>query len=240
MQTIQPDEIQFCIPARLESTRIPKKMLLDIGDKKLIEWSISNLRKHVPYSEIYILTDSEEIYDLIEYNPTQFRTIHVNFQDKGLRNGTERCAYKAMAGPSKIKAIVNVQGDLFSYSQLHFRAVVDQLLLGSQVCTVAEQAKEPGAVHAIVTRDNKAKWFTRADIAYGWRHVGIYGYTIDALRDYRKWNRGDYESHESLEQLRWLENGYDVDCMVVDPGQGRNALDINTYSDLRRAVTMIG
>ena len=211
------------IPARLESTRFPEKMLVKVTKEH-------NLIQRVHHwcccfhntEDVYVATDSKRIAALF---PNQ-----AIMTSQDCANGTARVAEAAKQ--LDYDNFINVQGDMIDVP-----VVFDMLigrLLNYDVATVYthfndEQRQDPNSVkmvHNLMT----AQWFARGITGYGDWHLGIYAYKKSALMAYNYLAVYEPEMYESLEQLRWLQNGYQIGVVHTDsPGA-----EINTKEDLQR------
>ena len=211
------------IPARLESTRFPEKMLAKV-DKTM------NLIQRVHHwcccfhdkEDVYVATDSKRVAALF---PNQSI-----MTSPDCPNGTARIAEAAK--DLDYDNIINVQGDMIDVPPV-FDMLISRLL-NYDVATVYthfddEQRQDPNSVkmvHNLMT----AQWFARGITGYGDWHLGIYAYKKSALMAYNYLTVYEPEMHESLEQLRWLQNGYQIGVVHTDS----SCAEINTKEDLQR------
>ena len=205
------------IPARLDSSRFPNKMLCDVGGQTLIRRVYEQCLK--TGFDVYVATDSQEIADQVDNAVFAY----------DCENGTARIAeaYKQMP---HYDYIINVQGDMVIVPVDDVRKLPD-LLDMHDVATLkhpmqSEQQHDPNTVKVISSGD-EAHWFCRAPLKYGDWHYGIYAYRTTALKCYRSLTVYPEESIESLEQLRWIQNGYTIG--ITNAGL---AAEINTPDDL--------
>jgi len=214
------------IPARLQSTRLPNKPLLEKQGKPLIQhvWEKCMMTGF----EVFVATDDEKIKHKVDDFGGQ--TI---MTDPKAPSGTDRCA-QAMAETS-FDRIINVQGDMPYIDPTQITQCADILESGADVGTLIYSMEEseltnPNSVKCIATPKGNlfdCRWFGRMAVSYGFHHAGIYAYTKKALDQYANWPEGQYEKIEKLEQLRWLENSYKILASKTDPIQG----EINTPED---------
>ena len=214
-------KIAVVIPARLESTRFPEKMLAKVTkEHSLIQrvhhWCCCYHDKE----DVYVATDSKKIASLFPGKAIMTNPDCVN--------GTARVAEAAQQ--LDYDYFINVQGDMIDVP-----VVFDMLigrLLNYDVATVYtdmndKQRQDPNSVklvHNLMT----AQWFARGITGYGDWHLGIYGYKKSALMAYNHLTVYEPEMAESLEQLRWLQNGYQIGVVhTSDP-----CAEINTKEDL--------
>ena len=119
---------------------------------------------------------------------------------------------------NRYDAIINVQGDMPDITVDIIKAVANGIFINdSPIVTVytkmnKDLQKDPNSVKLIHTHD-KAHWFCRAGLEYGAHHLGVYGYTRQALSAYSKLHVCNEENIEKLEQLRWLQNDYTMSAV---------------------------
>lgn len=205
------------IPARIQSTRFPKKMLANLNGKPLIK-HVYDVCSSVGF-ETYVLTDSEEIANIVPSKLTS-----------DADNGTERCALKAIEIGSDF--YINVQGDMPDITPEIISAVAQKLQNNHVVTAYTEMNSvdraSPDSVK-LIHNGEKAHWFCRASLEYGDHHLGIYGYSRIALMEYANLKKTKEEEIEKLEQLRWIQNGIDIAVVKVD----FDGIEINTPEDLK-------
>lgn len=186
------------IPARLESTRFPNKLLSDMEGMTLIERVYETCEKTgLP---VYVATDSEDIADLFPFN------VIVTFSK--CRNGTERVA--AAATQLGYDRYINVQGDMIGATVPMIMDHAESPILERVNTTVTELFKvdiaDPNTVKVIKTSEH-AHWFTRQPMPYADKHLGIYSYSSNLLKRYAEViDETTGEVAEKLEQLRWLQS----------------------------------
>ena len=220
------DNTAIVIPARLESTRFPEKMLAQVTDEHNLIQRVEHWCKCVT-DHVYVATDSKKIASLFPNN-------HIMTNDTCI-NGTERVAEAAI--DSKLAfydKIINVQGDMIDPPITVFDDI-EKLLDHNNVVTVIapmddEDRMDPNTVKCI-HNGYYAHWFCRAPLEYGDWHIGIYGYTKAALRQYDYLNIQRPELSESLEQLRWYENNFEK--IAITYCTDDNIGEINTPEDLK-------
>lgn len=216
------------IPARYGSTRFPGKALTDIAGMSMIMRVYRQVAKSL-VDQLVVATDHEEIYNhVIGFggNAVMTSTEHLS--------GTDRCAEAAITyGQDEFGFIINVQGDepFLHYQQINL--LVTALFGGTQIATLAKRVDDekdlfsPDVPKVVIDKDSNARYFSRQTIPYlqnidkkDWlasntfyKHIGIYAYREDVLQEITKLEPTFLEKAESLEQLRWLENGYKVRVM---------------------------
>ena len=205
------------IPARLASTRFPNKMLCDVGGQTLIRRVYEQCLS--TGFDVYVATDSEDIAAEVSNALLVYDS----------ENGTARIA-KAIDQMSHYDAIINVQGDMVKVPVEDVKKL-PSLLNIYDVATLKHpmadgQRHDPNTVK-VISSGTEAHWFCRAPLKYGDWHYGIYAYRMDALKKYQTLTVYPEENIESLEQLRWIQNGYTIG--IIDAGV---AAEINTPEDL--------
>lgn len=218
------------IPARYASTRLPGKPLLAQTGKTLIQHVVEAVRPARRLDRIVVATDDQRIFDAV-----------VNFGGQAVmtgdcRTGTDRLAQAAASlGLADDDIVVNVQGDEPGMPP----ACVDQLVevlhrCNTPMATLATglpggAAANPNKVKVVLDRQGRAMYFSRATIPFDrdgagktayLLHLGIYAYRVGFLKLYASLPPTPAEESEKLEQLRALENGYDIAVAVVDYGGG--------------------
>lgn len=230
------------IPARLQSTRLPRKMLAKIGDKCLIQHTYLQARQCTSITKLIVATDSPEIAAVIEEVGGE-----VAMTPAMLETGSDRVAYVAQEFPS-MDVVINLQGDepfvrpetlteLIAPYQSGENPVMATL---GYALDFEREYTDPGIVKVIMDQKGYAIYFSRAPIPYIRQagqslpilhHIGVYAYQRDFLLEYTRMPQTPLEKTEVLEQLRALENGYKI---RVNQTYHRT-LEINTPEELERA-----
>ncbi|HKP75679.1 MAG TPA: 3-deoxy-manno-octulosonate cytidylyltransferase [Longimicrobiaceae bacterium] len=237
------------IPARLGSSRLPRKPLHPIAGRPLIEWVWRRARACGVFDALVIATDSPEV----EASARAFGAAAVLTRAEH-PSGTDRVAEVARREEWRgYPVIVNVQGDEPFVSADHLRAAVGLVRDGWDVGTVAapiasaEEWREPAVVKVARGDDGRALYFTRApvphprdaepDFATGayLRHVGIYAYAREALLRWVSLPEGALERIEKLEQLRALAAGLRIGVAVGERAEG----GVDTPADAARAERIL-
>ena len=206
------------LPARLGSTRLPRKMLADIGGEALIVRTWRRVIAASVAERVFVATDSGEIaHAAIQAGADVVRTGECS-------NGTSRVAEAARSlnlGPHD--RILNVQGDEPLVSAQTLRTVVAGLLdFACDIATAAAELPSFEAIHParvkVVSANGKALYFSRSPIPYGGPyqvHVGVYAYTNETLQRVTAYAEHLLETTERLEQLRWLAHGEVIQVVPV-------------------------
>ncbi len=218
------------IPARMRSTRLPGKMLADIGGKPLVAWVAERARASGA-DEVVIATDHQEIADAVSALGWKVCTTSVEHE-----TGTDRLAEAAaLLRYGKDEIIVNVQGDEPLIDPELIRKVAGELALRPKAAIataahpIASAAEffDPNIVKVVLDTAGYAQYFSRAPIPYArdafarsrtalpeglpaYRHIGIYAYRAGFLRKYASLSPTPAERFEALEQLRALGHGHRI------------------------------
>jgi 3-deoxy-manno-octulosonate cytidylyltransferase (CMP-KDO synthetase) len=232
------------IPARYASSRFPGKPLADICGKPMIWWVYQQAKKVKEFTEVYAATDDKRIEDVCAcYN------IPVIMTSQSCRNGTERVAEAA----SKISAdiYVNIQGDEPILEPSVIQTAVNIMLDNNTVkcATLKMKLRHPvdvvnGTITKIVNdRNGDVLFLSRSPIPYPkasvnydyYKHIGLYAYTFDILKEYSGMPIGELEKTEDIEILRLLENGVKIQVKEVVS----NSISVDTEKDLERVCEYI-
>jgi 3-deoxy-manno-octulosonate cytidylyltransferase (CMP-KDO synthetase) len=240
-------EILGVIPARYGSTRFPGKPLINIAGKPMIQ-RVYERSKQV-LNNVIVATDDERIYKAVQsFGGEVFMT------SKKHKSGTDRCVEATELFISekslKIDVVINIQGDEpFIYPE-QIQAVVNLFKKRkTQIATLVkpiintEDIFDENKPKVVLNTKNEAIMFSRSPIPFirgekksDWikkkfyKHIGIYGYKFDILKEITKLKPSYLELSESLEQLRWLENGYKI---IVDKTEFES-ISIDTKKDLKK------
>ena len=204
--------IAIVIPARLESTRLKHKMLMMFDGEPLIRIVFDKV-----YSmgyDTFVITDSDKIAKYIPDNNV--------IMSNEAENGTARIAL-VLNKLEQYDIIVNVQGDMLDITVETLRPLLKRCMY-HDVTTCYTLGCKPEDVK-VIHQEGKAMWFTRSDIGYGDRHLGIYAYQRHILQSYDLFD--DSYPQENLEQNRILAH-YDINVVRVK----YDGKEINTKKDI--------
>lgn len=230
------------IPARYASTRFPAKPLIDIKGKSMILRVYEQARK-ANYDKVIIATDDERIYEHALSHNAEVVMTSTNHS-----NGTSRCAEVCANIEDSFDVVVNIQGDepfvdpdmLISLPSA-FEDTSTQIATLIKKINDVELLKNPNIIKVVKNLNNDAMYFSRSCIPYErekvpemsyYKHIGIYAFKISILQQLANLHPSILESSESLEQLRWLENGYKI--KVVESTLEADSID--TPEDLERVL----
>ncbi len=218
------------IPARYASTRFPGKPLIDVAGKSMIHRVYEQSKKSQGLGEVVVATDDERIADAVR----QFGG-KVEMTATKHRNGTERCAEVLERYP-EYDYVVNIQGDEPFIQPEQIDGLCELLdgtvQLGSMVRKIEdpELLHNPSIMKVILNKFHEAIYFSRTCVPFVrdypqeqwldhhtyYKHICIYAYRSDILFEITQLPPGDLEMAESLEQLRWIENGYKIKIGITE------------------------
>ena len=224
---------QIIIPARLASTRLPRKLLLCETGKPLIQHTYESARRATRPAGICVATDHREIFEAVRAFGGE-----VHMTSPSAASGTDRVAEVARDMPH-VDVIVNVQGDEPEIAGRSIDLVIDLLerTPGVPMATLAtpirsrRQLEDPACVKVVFDRSGRALYFSRSPIpharewndsllaaepAHFYQHVGLYAYRRDFLLELAAMPPSRLELLEKLEQLRVLEAGHSILVGLVD------------------------
>jgi 3-deoxy-manno-octulosonate cytidylyltransferase (CMP-KDO synthetase) len=230
------------IPARLGSTRLPRKMLREIAGRPLIGVVYEAVRSSPLLADIIVATDSEEIMAVCRqhgWNARMTSTFH--------RSGTERV--HEIANSESADVYINVQGDEPLVRPEHIASLVQVMEKSeAQVGTLMTAAAEPdisnpNAVKVVTDLSGRALYFSRSTIPFDrdrtrpryFKHLGVYAYRKAALERFIELPESSLERSERLEQLRFLENG--IPIYVGETPY--DSIGVDTEEDLTRVSKLL-
>jgi len=230
------------IPARLASTRLPRKMLREIAGVPLIARVYEGVRRCTALDQVVVGTDSEEILRYCEG-----RGFAVRMTSSAHRSGTERVHEISTAVAADV--YLNVQGDEPLTRPEHIDSLIAVMRnpaveVGTlKTSAPAVDVDNPSAVKVVTDSTGRALYFSRATIPHDrdgvhpayYKHLGFYGYRKPALDKFVRWPESSLERSERLEQLRFLENG--VSIYVAETPF--DTVGVDTEEDVRRVEEML-
>jgi len=230
------------IPARLASTRLPRKMLREIAGVPLLAWVYQGVRGCSSLDQVIVATDSDEIMRFCEEQGFVAR-----MTSQAHRSGTERVHEISTAISADV--YLDVQGDEPLTRPEHIESLIAVMQgAGVEVGTLKTPAAEadidnPSAVKVVTDARGRALYFSRATIPHDrdgvrpryYKHLGFYGYRKDALDKFVRWPESSLERSERLEQLRFLENG-----VAIYVGETPfDTVGVDTEEDVRRVEEIL-
>ena len=241
------------IPARYASTRFPGKPLAILGGKTVIERVYQQVSKVI--DEVYVATDDERIRQTVE--GFGGKAVITSSDHK---SGTDRIEEAVEIIGTDADVVVNVQGDEPFIHESQIRTVCECFNdEATQIATLGKPfGRTPSDIDAIenpnspkiaVSKNGYALYFSRSVIPFcrdkqreSWpesfpylKHIGLYAYRREVLHEVTLLPQGELEKAESLEQLRWLENGYKIKVGTTDI----ETVGIDTPEDLAKAETIL-
>lgn len=234
------------IPARYGSTRFPGKPLVSINGISMIQRVYEQALKSKRLSRVIIATDDERIRKHAE----EFNGVVVMTSPRHL-SGTDRCAEVIRKSTDSWDAVINIQGDepYIHPEQIDLLCSCFELT-DVRLATLVKKINSPeelfnhNNVKVVLNKRKEAIYFSRSPIPYNrnfpeqewlrhsiyYKHIGIYGYQTDTLGEVAALEKTNLEITESLEQLRWIENGYTIHAAVTD----FESISIDTPEDLEK------
>lgn len=236
------------IPARYASTRFPAKPLAMLGGRPIIQRVYEQVSR--VFDHVCVATDDERILNAVE----AFGGVAV-MTSTSHRSGTDRCFEAYTKSGLDVDVVVNVQGDEPFIAESQLRSVMacfDDAQ--TQIATLVkpfshdcpmEVIENPNSPKVVTDSNGYALYFSRSVIPYfrgversEWpahhtflKHIGLYAYRVDVLKQITSMPMGELETCESLEQLRWLQAGYRIKVGQTDI----ETIGIDTPEDLARA-----
>jgi len=235
------------IPARFQSTRFPGKPLAILGDKPIIQWVYENAKKVL--DDVFVATDDERIFKTVEAFGGKAVYTSANHQ-----SGTDRCAEAASKLAEKLNfdVVINIQGDepfirteqieglmnCFKFPETEIATLIKPISNSAEIFNINRPK-------VVINKQQDALYFSRSTIPFvrdsqpeEWisrniffSHIGMYAYRFNILTELTKLPVGILEKAESLEQLRWLENGYRIKTAQTT----FESIGIDTPEDLEEA-----
>jgi 3-deoxy-manno-octulosonate cytidylyltransferase (CMP-KDO synthetase) len=231
------------IPARLASTRLPRKVLREIAGQQMITRVYEAARQSPLLRDVIIATDSEEVLQLAQANGWKAQMT----SDKH-RSGTDRVYEVAQRITADV--YVNIQGDEPLARPEHVDALLqpmqDSKVMVSTIKTPCppQDIDNPNAVKVVTDPNGRALYFSRSRIPFDrdkmgavtyFKHLGFYAYRRAALDRFCNLPESKLEAAERLEQLRFLDNGIDI-YVAETPF---NTVGVDTEEDLKKVEEMV-
>lgn len=239
------------IPARFASTRFPGKPLADIGGKSMIQRVYEQASQAASLAKVVVATDDHRIAEEVERFGGHYALTRTDHQ-----SGTDRCAEVAGHFP-EFDTIINIQGDepFIDPGQIDLLSScfeVPEVKLATLVKKITEDVDilNPNIPKVVFNTRFQAIYFSRHPIPFvrnkdisAWsaqhqyyKHIGIYGYTAAALLAITNLSPSALELAEGLEQLRWLENGFQIQTRITD----QESIAVDTPQDLEKIIRLKG
>jgi len=243
-------QILGIIPARYGSTRMPGKPLVEINGKTMVQRVYEQAVRSEKLNKVLVATDNDKIFNhVLEFGGDVLMTSPQH------QSGTDRCAeIMRMQEQQSWDVVVNIQGDepyiqpeqidllcsCFENPQTQIATLIKEIKM-------SEELFNHNNVKVIINKNKQALYFSRSPVPYCrnfpeqewlkqntyYKHIGIYGYRAATLREIAQLPKTKLEITESLEQLRWLENGYTIHAEITSI----ESIAIDTPDDLLKVKT---
>ena len=238
--------VSALIPARLNSTRLEKKLIKNLDGIPLIVRTYQNICSTKLFDEVVVVTDSDEIINVLKEFDIKFLK---SKQDHN--TGTDRIAEFSKRFKSDI--IINVQGDepfvlkedlskIINTFKNDIENKINVISLMTKLTSV-EEINNPNNVKVVVDKNNNSLMFSRSIIPYKrvennvnyFKHIGIYAFRNSFLNKFKKFKQTNLELTEMIEALRIIEHGYNIHMIEIDHEQ----ISIDTIDDFNKAKSML-
>jgi len=231
------------IPARLASSRLPRKVLREIAGRPMLAYVYDAARACTGLEDVIVATDSDEIAAVCNQNGW-----HCRMTSPEHRSGTDRV--HEVAQTIEADVYVNIQGDEPLARREHLDVLLELMLRdGVEVGTLkticaTQDVNNPNAVKVVTALDDRALYFSRAIIPFDrdntgtvpyYKHLGFYGYRRAALDRFHEWPESRLERTERLEQLRFLTNGIAIHVAETP----YDTVGVDTEEGLRRVEAIL-
>ncbi len=235
------------IPARYASSRFPGKPLADIGGKSMIQRVYEQVKKAKRITHVVVATDDARISDHVKNFGGE-----VCMTMESHPTGTDRCYEAYTKLNQEFDYIINIQGDEPFIQPDQIDQLASCLDGQTEIATLIKKIELPeeltntGEVKVVMDKNNRALYFSRTAIPFlrnvepnKWfghhtfhKHIGLYAFRKDIMKAVCALPVSPLEEAESLEQLRWMENGFAITCAETQT----ESLCVETPEDLERAV----
>lgn len=230
------------IPARLDSKRLPGKVLHSIGGKAMVHWVYESAKQSPLLTGLIVAADSEEVQQYCRSHniPVTMTGQHASGSDRlhEVMEKTDGDVY------------VNIQGDEPTLRPDHIDLLLRPILSGDAEVTTLRvaidemAARNPNCVKVVTDDRGRALYFSRSPIPFDrdgmggiryFKHIGLYAYTRAALALFHRLPQSSLELAEKLEQLRFLQNG--VPILVAETPY--DTMGVDTEADLQRVIALL-
>ena len=240
------------IPARLSSTRFPRKLLADLNGKPLIVNTALNINNSRYLKDVIVASEDDEIINVCQkYGIKSIKTPN-NF-----RSGTDRIAWAYRRLENEYDLVYNIQADepmidSETIDLLHEKFTNSLSQVGTLIKKIdnLEDLFNTNVVKVVLETDNTALYFSRSPIPFQrdvptqdwlknqtyWKHIGVYCYKVESLEKFVTTEPTDLELSENLEQLRLLQNNHKYFCCQTD----KELIGVDTIEDLEKVKLAIG
>jgi 3-deoxy-manno-octulosonate cytidylyltransferase (CMP-KDO synthetase) len=232
------------IPARYQSSRFPGKPLVDIGGKSMIQRVYEQVEKAAQVSMAIVATDDDRIYQHVFGFGGKVMMTSSEHQ-----SGTDRVAEVAQAY-ADYDFVINIQGDEPFIDPGQIDVVAEDLIGGASISTLAKKIEDADSlfnsnvVKVVFNQKKRAMYFSRSTLPFlrnyaqeewiqkgsFYKHIGLYGFERETLLQITNLPLGHYEQLEALEQLRWLEAGFEISVNLTN----KETIGIDTPEDIEK------
>ena len=231
------------IPARLNSTRLPNKLLRDICGKTLIRRTYDATKNSRLFDDVLVVTNSEEILKELKNNQIKFL-----FDKNQYETGTDRIA--GVASDINADIIINVQGDEPFIKEKTIESIINvfkndndkSIGIVSVMTPILDnlELNNPNNVKVITDKANNAIYFSRYPVPFkknintsvAHKHIGVYAFRKESLLKFSELSIGDLEKSEKIEALRLIENNIKIKMIISN----EMFVGIDTEDDLKKAI----
>jgi len=238
------------IPARYASTRFPAKPLVDIRGKSMIQRVYEQAKLARALDHVVVATDDKRIFDVVKAFGGEVVMTAEHHQ-----SGTDRCLEAVLQIDMEFDVVVNIQGDEPLISPNQINLILSCFLQeNTEIATLVKLIQDKKTLwdankpKVVIDDDDFAILFSRQCIPYlrgvekeNWneefnfyKHIGMYAYRLETLKEICKLKPSRLEKAESLEQLRWIEGGYRIKTAITE----EEAIAIDTPKDLEELLKM--
>ncbi|MBS1681910.1 MAG: 3-deoxy-manno-octulosonate cytidylyltransferase [Bacteroidetes bacterium] len=239
------------IPARFASSRFPGKPLVDMLGQTMIQRVYNQVKKSKCLTQLVVATDDKRIFDHVK----SFGG-NVCITAENHPSGTDRCFEALSLQNEKFDFAINIQGDEPFIDPNQIDLLCSSINMQTELATLIqkisalEQLLSVGEAKVVINSEQEAIYFSRSPIPFvqkteqkNWlntatfyRHVGLYAYRADVLEKITKLSPSLLEKAESLEQLRWIENGFKIKTVETEMEE---SICIDTPEDLQKALEIL-
>ncbi|MFQ5334863.1 MAG: 3-deoxy-manno-octulosonate cytidylyltransferase [Flavobacteriales bacterium] len=234
-------DILGIIPARYASSRFEGKPLANIAGKSMVQRVFESASLATSLNELWVATDDERIFREVE----SFGGLAV-MTSLHHPNGTARCLEAALNIRPECDVVVNIQGDepLINPAQIElltglFKDDVVNIATLAKRTRIPAEISDPNVVKVRFGENGKALYFGRKPVAGKqvphYKHIGMYAYRLPVLKKLVDLPQADDEKRQSLEQLRWMQHGFDVYVAETDC----DSVSVDTPADLEKVLEII-
>ena len=251
--------VVVAVPARLESARLPGKLLAEIAGKPMLQHVLERCRRARGVAAVVVCTDSDQVRQLAEAwgVPVLMTSPECASGSERLASVVEELVALAGGGAADQTLVINVQGDqplldpgLIEAMVAQFVALQRPPVLTPVYPLAADKLHDPNVVKVLRAGDGRAITFSRSALPHQrgvpphqwaerttyWGHVGLYGYRADVLAGWQALPASTLEQLEKLEQLRLIEAGIPLQTYAVD----QDCLSVDTAEQLEQARALAG